>query len=175
MSPAPSALVAFLLPLVYLMTSGCTGPEVVAQPQDTPELSLIDEILREQTSPSGVLFVIREYEEDALSWVTPRLDYYVYLLRARDASLPLAVVSHGDEMLALTTDNQGTYAPLHEKIRRLVFKQGVEFHVCGNFAQMNGLSSEDFPDYIDVVPFGPAQIADYQALGYRLVDLELTW
>ena len=78
-------------------------------------------------------------------------------------------------MLALTRANQGEYASLHETIRALELERHVAFHVCGSFAQQSGLTSEDFPDYVDVVPFGPAQIADYRALGFQLVDVELTW
>ena len=39
-------------------------------------------------------------------------------------------------------------------------------------AEVNSLSEpEDYPDYIDVSPAGPAQINDYLKLGYIMLDL----
>jgi len=38
-----------------------------------------------------------------------------------------------------------------------------------------GLAEADFPAFIDVVPYGPSLIRDYNDLGYALIDMELTW
>jgi hypothetical protein len=33
----------------------------------------------------------------------------------------------------------------------------------------------EFPDYIDVVPFAPAEIENYRLMEFKIVNLELTW
>ena len=35
-----------------------------------------------------------------------------------------------------------------------------------------GISEEDFPAYVDVVPAGPIQIDQYRELGYRVIRIE---
>ena len=85
------------------------------------------------------------------------------------------VLSHGDEVIALTATNAIEYAGVHDTIRKITEKYGVDFQVCGAFAAFNGLSEGDFPSFIDVVPYGPSSISDYRSLKFELIDLELTW
>lgn len=142
---------------------------------ELPELDEIDWLVGQERAPPGVIFEIREYDEDALVWVVPRLERYVQILRKRFPDPSIAVLSHGDEMLALTSANREAFARVHRIARHLVEDYDLTFHVCGTFAAMNGLTTGDFPDYIDVVSFGPSQVADYKDLGYELIGLELTW
>lgn len=142
---------------------------------ELPELNEITWLVEQDKPPAGLIFEIREYDEEALIWVAPRLERYVEILRKRFPKLPIAVLSHGDEMLALTTANREAFARVHRIARRLVEDYGLNLHVCGTFAEINGLGIDDFPDDVDVVPFGPSQVADYKDLGYQLIGLELTW
>jgi len=139
-----------------------------------PEQDEIDAIvLGEQ--PDGVLFVVMEQDEEALQWVLPRILHYTRQLRAAWDGLPIAVVSHGDEMLALVTELNSLYPDVHENLQLLVNDYDASFHVCGSFAAMSDIEAADFPDYVDVVPSGPAQMTDYRQLGFILVSVELTW
>lgn len=165
-STFPCALVCLTFALA--LPAGAVDP-------DLPELGDIEWIIRQDTPPPGVVFEIREYDEEALIWVAPRLEHYVKLLRERFPELPIALLSHGDEMLSLTIDNREKYPRVHTIARKLVSQYGIPIHACGTFAQMNGLSDDDFPDYIDVVPFGPSQLADYKQIGFEQLALELTW
>lgn len=149
--------------------------QVVSSELELPEIDEIKWVLDQQQPPTGIIFEIREYDEDALEWVGPRLERYVEMLRARFPRLPIAVLSHGDEMLALQEANRNRFKRSHNIARRLAVEFDVSFHVCGSFAEYNGLTVEDFPEFIDVVPYGPAQIADYREFGYELISLELTW
>jgi len=144
-------------------------------PKQLPELDEILAIIHADKPPEGVVFTLYEYEEDALEWVVPRLSYYVDLLRERYQGLPIAVVSHGDEILSLTTEQRSLYKGVHKALQKLVKMKSVSFHICGTYAAYNGLSEQDFPDYIDVVPFGPSQIANYERVGYQMIELGLTW
>ena len=88
--------------------------------------------------------------------------------------MPVAIVSHGDEMLSLTIDNIVFYLDVHKDLKKLVNNYDVDFHVCGSFARLNDLDDIDFPPYVDMVPFGPEQINDYEALDFKRIDLEIT-
>jgi intracellular sulfur oxidation DsrE/DsrF family protein len=142
---------------------------------ELPELGDIQWIVKQDEAPPGVVFDIREYDEDALVWVGPRLERYVELLRQRFPGLPVAVISHGDEMLALQARNRPRYPRVHRIAQHLANDLHILIQVCGTFAALNGIGEDDFPDYIEVVPYGPSQLADYLQIGYEHVTLELTW
>ena len=42
-------------------------------PDELPELEQINEILDAGEAPPGIVFVIYEYDESALTWIMPRL------------------------------------------------------------------------------------------------------
>jgi len=163
-----------LILLFWLTGTVCTHAQTPGI-HELPEIDEINRIIDTHPPPSGVLFVVYEYEYDALEWVVPRLSEYVRLLRAQHPNLAISVVSHGDEILALPLQEKHLFHRVHKEIQTLAEQHQVPFHVCGAYAAFNGLSEEDFPDYIDVVPFGPAQINDYKMVGYEAIDLGLTW
>jgi intracellular sulfur oxidation DsrE/DsrF family protein len=140
-----------------------------------PELDEVEKFIKTGKSVEGVIFVVYEDEYDALEWVMPRLDYYIRFLRNHLSDVPIAIVAHGDEIMALTLDQETIFPEVHNSIKYLKEHYAIPFHVCGAYASLNGLSNEDFPGYIDVVPYGPAQIADYRMVGYEMVDIGLTW
>lgn len=125
----------------------------------------VDELLARPTPPPGVVFEIVSDEEDYLRETLPRVQEWIARLRARFPGLGIAVVSHGDEELALTAQAQGRYAGVHQAVQDLV-AEGVPVHVCGTYAGWQGVSPEAFPDYVDVVSQGPSQLRDYESFGY---------
>jgi intracellular sulfur oxidation DsrE/DsrF family protein len=168
----------FLWRLVISLMCGflaCAASSGLAEEEPLPEQADVDRILRLEEEPSGVVFEIREYDEEALSWVAARMRQYISQLRARYPDLDIAVLSHGDEMFSLRTEARANYPRLHDLVQHLVEEEGVNFHVCGIFAASNGMTPEDFPNFVDVSPSGPEQLQDYLNLGYRMVTLELTW
>ena len=162
----------WLLPLLYCLL--IVGLAHSAEEEVLPEQEEIDAIILGET-PEGVLFTVMEQDEEALQWVLPRILHYTRQLRGEWQGLHIAVVSHGEEMLGLLTEFRSLYPDVHDNLQRLVGHYGAAFHVCGSFATLSDVEASEFPGYVDVVPFGPAQIADYRQLGYRVVSIELTW
>jgi len=158
----------FILALLLYATAGFTD-------DDFPEQVFVNQILNADSLPAGVIFTVREYDEDALYWVLPRVEKYMLELRQRFPKLTIAMVSHGDEIISLSQENKHNHKTTHKLLQKLVTQGDLLFHICGTMARMNGLDQDDFPDYVDVVPYGPAQVEDYLSLGFELVDLELTW
>ncbi len=126
----------------------------------------IDEIAARDRPPAGVVFEIVQGQADALDWAIPRVAADARRLRERFPGLPVAVVSHGFEQFALKRD--GAAPGLHRQVQDLV-SDDVPVHVCGTHASWYDVTAEDFPDYIDVAPSGPAQINAYRELGYELL------
>jgi len=122
--------------------------------------------------PAGVVFEIVESDESSLTWAIPEVKKYAAILREKFPGLDIAVVSHGKEEFALLKSNSEEYASVHKAVKSLVKQQDIPVHICGTHASWYDKAAEDFPDYVDVSPVGPAQINDYENMGYTLVVLE---
>ena len=131
----------------------------------------IEALLAAEEAPAGVVFEIVGGEADTLGKLLSGVRTDIERLRARYPALPVAVVSHGEEQFALTTDNLANDTELDAITREMVSGNDVDLHVCGTYAGWFGVDPGDFPEYVDVAAAGPAQINDYRALGYVLITL----
>lgn len=132
----------------------------------------INQIMASQEAPFGIVFEIVEADDDALQWAIPEVNRYVQQLRERFPEIGLAVVSHGTEQFGLMKSRQEENAPVHQIVQSLLASD-VPVAVCGTHASWRNKNAGDFPDYVDVAPSGPAEISNYQDMGYELVVLEL--
>jgi len=129
----------------------------------------VKEILALSEAPPGVVFEILAPNPQQWNRIQPRLMDAIESLRSTFPDLDIALVSHGNEQFALTTENENKFPLLHQGVRDLG-ESGVDVHVCETFASWSNVTADAFPDYVDVAPSGPAQINNYVAMGYLLVD-----
>ena len=131
----------------------------------------VDELLARPEAPHGVIFEIVDGDEQALRERLPVVRAAIEKLRQRFPQTEFAIVSHGREQFALQSLYHDEQAEIHAQVRSLV-DDTVPVHVCGTHAGWYGVGAEDFPEYVDVAPSGPAQIALYRELGYELIVVE---
>lgn len=131
----------------------------------------VDDLIKQQQAPTGVIFEIVSGQPDLLNKLLPRLKQDIERLRERFPGLPVAIVTHGREQFALTSKNSQKAGVVHSLVKQLVNEEQITVHVCETFASWQNISAEDFPDYVDVSPAGPAQINDYLELDYELITL----
>lgn len=131
----------------------------------------VERLLARPEAPAGVVFEIVSGDDDLLTVLLPQLKRDIGRLRARFPDLPIAVVTHGSEQFALLARERERQAETHALVEELVRSEQVDVHVCGTHAAWEGHVPEDFPDYVDVSPAGPAQINDYLNLGYERILL----
>jgi len=130
----------------------------------------LDALLKRQVAPPGVVFEIVDRDPGALDVVLPWVKQAAKRLKARFPGMPMALVTHGQEMFALQTGQRAGNQAVHQIVESLSRDEGIPVHVCETYAGRRGLAVEDFPAYVDVAPEGPAQIRNYEALDYmRLV------
>ena len=130
----------------------------------------LDALLSRKTAPPGVVFEIVDRDPQALELALPWVKQAAQRLKARFPKMPMAVVTHGQEMFALQTEKRANNQAIHNLAQSLSRDDGIQVHVCETYANRRGLAAENFPAYIDVAPEGPAQIRNYEALDYvRLV------
>ncbi len=164
----------FRVTLIFVLFYGfqCFAQE--SSEEHFPEQSEIDVIFSGE-QPEGVLFLVMEQDDEALYWVLPRVTHYTQQLREKWSDLAIVVLSHGDEMLSLTNDLKSLHNELHQAIKKLMADYNVLFQVCGSYASFADIDVSEFPDHIDVVPFAPAEIETYRQMGFKMINLELTW
>ncbi len=129
----------------------------------------LDSLLASAKPPPGVVFEIVDRDPQALDVALPWVRQASQRLKAKFPGMPMALVTHGQEMFALQT-TQRTRNPDTHRIAESLSRDGIPVHVCETYAGWKGVSAESFPTYIDVAPAGPTQIKNYEALDYiRLV------
>lgn len=130
----------------------------------------LDALLARKVAPPGVVFEIVDREPAALKLALPWVKQAAQRLKARFPGVPMALVTHGQEMFALQTAKRADNQAVHQIAQSLSRDDGIQVHVCETYAGWRGMAAEDFPSYVDVAPEGPAQIRNYEALDYvRLV------
>ncbi len=151
------------VPVLLLVTLGF-GSALAGQADQQ-----IDRLLERETPPAGVVFEVVSGNGEALQGALPWIQDRTAQLRNRFPALPVAVVSHGREQFALLSEHRTEQSSVHGLVQQLVTQQEVPVHVCGTHAGWYDKQVEDFPDYVNVAASGPAQIRDYQQLGYELI------
>jgi intracellular sulfur oxidation DsrE/DsrF family protein len=128
----------------------------------------INDILKLDEEPTGVVFEIVTGQQHGLEWALPLVKKHIDTLRTRFPKLDVAIVTHGREQFALQKQQQKGEKKVHSLSQQLV-KEGVPIHICETHAQWRDVTAEDFPEYVNVAAAGPAQINDYVAVGYILI------
>lgn len=182
--PAAGSRVTFRLPGLFLCQMLLTGLFAVPAspgadpdlpPEFYPEHHQVDALLETNPPPHGVLLLIRNEREDALTELLPRARYYAALLGDRLSGLHVSVISYGPELVALAHRSRPRYPGLQEQAVALARLDHVDVHLCGAFASERGLGASDFPAELDVVPSSTALYQDYRMLGYEAVVLQPAW
>ncbi|NWG76657.1 MAG: hypothetical protein HXY24_18980 [Rubrivivax sp.] len=127
----------------------------------------LEQLLAKPTPPAGVVFEIVDRDPQALEFALPWVRQAAEKLEERFPGVPMALVTHGQEMFALQDKDKDKNAVLHQQVQSLKRDKGIPVHVCETHASWKGLGPEAFPSYIDVAPSGPAQVNSYIALDYQ--------
>jgi len=82
--------------------------------------------------------------------------------------LDIVVVIHGTEIVTVARKNYEKYKKSVERMRYYA-SLGVKFKVCGIAAHDYGYKTDDFHEFIEVVPSAITELAHWQLEGYALI------
>ena len=167
MSGFPLVKLTSLLLIILFATAFV--PLSVSAMDDQKEVNYI---LKMETPPLGVVFEVVEGDVDALKWAVPQINKFAKQLRDKFPEIAIAVVTHGKEQFGLVNSEKEANKDLHKQVKSLVQNQDIPVHVCGTHASWYGKGEKDFPDYVDVTPAGPTQIANYEDMGYEKIVMD---
>ena len=154
---------SFMKRLILLVTLLLTSTLATATDFDT--------VMAMETAPAGVVIEIVSGDGELLRSLLPQVRADIEKLRGRFPELPVAIVSHGTEQFMMVKKQAKKEQQTHRIVEALLKDDDVEFHVCGTHASWYDVTPEDFPEYVNVTPAGPTQIAHYEELDYVLIVL----
>ena len=82
--------------------------------------------------------------------------------------MDIVVVIHGTEIVTVARKNYDRYKDSVERMRYYA-SLGVKFKVCGLAAHDFGYKTDDFQEFIEVVPSAITELAHWQLEGYALI------
>jgi intracellular sulfur oxidation DsrE/DsrF family protein len=82
--------------------------------------------------------------------------------------MDIIVVIHGTEIVTVARKNYDMYQDAVERMRYYA-SLGVKFKVCGLAAHDYGYATDDFYEFVDVVPSAITELAHWQLQGYALI------
>ncbi len=129
------------------------------------------QLLAAKQAPDGVVFEIMAWENNSWDWAAPMLRSYVDQLHRKYPDLDIALISHGAELFDLARSAAMKDTPAIRQLASLS-EEGVDIHVCGEYARRKRLGPQDFLEFVDVAVSGSAQLADYIKLGFEPIRLE---
>lgn len=91
------------------------------------------------------------------------------LARARppaETDVGIALVLHGPEVEFFARHRYARYKTLVDRAQRLNAAHIIEIKICRTEMKSRGLKAADIPEFIELVPYGPDEIARLQRRGY---------
>jgi len=82
--------------------------------------------------------------------------------------MPNVVVSHGAEAVIWAKKNYKQFKEVIDRARRM-HEMGVRFEVCNIVAQAHGFDTDDYHDFIKVVPTGSYALVYWANKGYAVI------
>lgn len=153
----------YYLSTALLLMLGLVGLSQASEEQ-------INKVLAMEEAPEGIVFEVISGKKDYLKTALDTFEIYQKQLKEKFPDIELAIVSHGSEQFSLTKQNQEIFKDTHQQVQRITDAE-IPVHICETHASWYDITAEDFPDYVSVSSQGPAQIRDYQELGYLLIVL----
>ncbi len=86
--------------------------------------------------------------------------------RPVSANAGIALVLHGPEVEFFRQNSYARYKPIVDRARRLNQAGVIEIKICRTQMKAHGIEAGEIHDFIEVVPFGPAEIERLKGLGY---------
>lgn len=147
------------LVIVYFLTSSSllAAQETNAQ-SATPSISLSPVIKEQTTTDAKYVFDVVIHKSEDMDKLLGRIEQLSSSLPAVHDGPGLALVLHGPEIAFFTRQNYSKYMELVDRAAALD-KQGIiDVKVCDTMLRALELKGTDLPDFVEHVPYGPAEV-----------------
>ena len=124
-------------------------------------LPLAQIIAQELTKPPGYVFSVTVRNQQQLNVVLNRAEDLRDLFNPEEHG-KIAIVLHGDELQLFQKDNYSINRSVVERARLLDRDNIIDIKACQTMMQTLQIEQSELPNFIEQVPFGPAEIERLQ-------------
>ncbi|HBE91777.1 MAG TPA: hypothetical protein DDW55_04340 [Gammaproteobacteria bacterium] len=148
-------LVAITALLLLLVSH---SPRVVKDEPTPASISLSSPPGSIEELETRYVFDVVIHEQDKMEGLLKRIEELAGQIDTRQGTPELALILHGPEIDYFTGRNYDRYMSLVDRAAVLDKKGVLDVKVCDTMIRSLGLEQESFPDFIDHVPYGPAEV-----------------
>lgn len=112
------------------------------------------------------MFAITLHTPEAINALLTRAEQLAIDAEDNDNRTGIALVLHGPEVEYFSNKNYQRYRSLVDKAARLDASGTVEIKICRSQMRFLGIKAEEIPGFVELVPFGPAEIKRLERSGY---------
>jgi intracellular sulfur oxidation DsrE/DsrF family protein len=119
-------------------------------------------VLSEDMQPLRVVYDVAVDTPEAVDNVLARASHLSNMTGADPLEGSIVLVLHGDEVAFFVKDEYATHKKLVERARNLSIGGIIKIKMSELALKVRGMSSGDVHDFLEIVPFGDAEIARLQ-------------
>lgn len=118
-------------------------------------------------TPTRYFFDVHGHTADEIMALLDRAkDTYDSLPADLQDALSIAMVLHGPDVEFFATTNYARYRELVDLAAKLDAFGFIDLKVCAASVRSRGLETDRFPPFIELVPYGPAEVSRLESTGY---------
>jgi len=111
-----------------------------------------------QGDQTQYVFDVVIHEPEEMDKLLTRIEHLSSTLATNKDDPRLALVLHGPEIAFFTKNNYSQYMILVDRAAALDKKGIIDVKVCDTMIQALEIDGSDLPDFVEHVPFGPAEV-----------------
>ncbi|MCK5360983.1 MAG: DsrE family protein [Gammaproteobacteria bacterium] len=111
-----------------------------------------------QGSQPQYVFDVVIHEPEEMDKLLTRIEHLSSTLTTNKNDPRLALVLHGPEIAFFTKNNYSKYMKLVDRAAGLDKKGIIDVKVCDTMIQALDIDGSDLPEFVEHVPFGPAEV-----------------
>jgi intracellular sulfur oxidation DsrE/DsrF family protein len=112
------------------------------------------------------LFTVSVHDADRIDALLSRAEALAKSTHQAPGQPGIALVLHGPELKLFSNRDASRNKALIDKAARLDAEQVIEIKACKTKMDELQIGDRDLPEFIEVVPYGPAEEQRLRALGY---------
>ena len=111
-----------------------------------------------QSNQSQYVFDVVVHAPDEMDRLLSRIEELATTIPANKDDPNLALVLHGPEIAFFTRENYSKYMDMVDRAAALDKKGIIDVKVCDTMIRALALEKSELPDFVDHVPYGPAEV-----------------
>lgn len=119
-------------------------------------------LLAQDSPPLKVVYDVAVDSPEAIVNVLARASHLSNITGADPLEGSIVLVLHGEEVVYFTRDNYETYQSIVDRAKSLSVGGIIRIRISELALKVRGMSAADVQDFLEVVPFGDAEIARLQ-------------